>query len=670
LKENFDRFNSQIYKEKEMADFRRYVLAFAVVALLLGLVPMASAQTVNGVQCIANSGVPPTVRSEGLTELTGDIVLNCSGGTPTPVGQLIPQANITIFLNTQVTSRLLSGSQSEAVLTIDEPTPGQTSGTWTSNSAGGQTCISVTGCTAIGAGPNFPPGQPQNNSLEFKQGFSSVTGIGPCAVPSTNCVINPNVFQGSVSGNSVTFIGIPIDPPGTQSSRIYRITNIRANATIPAPGGSGTPGQIIALISATPATNPVSGTTSSFAINNPTQIIGFVQTSLATSLSTAAGGTTVPSTTSQIRQCIGQGVSGAPGATVGFINFTELFPTAFKTRTTIGTGVTQQNTLGLVYNSESGYYNTNIQSSGGTLVGEGLADFGTRLKAVFNNIPNGVSIFVSVNNNTFSSSANPLTGTSATMTSSETGAFSPVTATTSQFGGIFQVPLVNGSGSVVWEVTAANPLVSQTYSFGYFAVATPSPATNSPAIGTGTVNLSYAPVPPAFTAAAGAVASATLPIPRFIDTSTATNVISVTICRTNLLYPFVTNQSGFDTGLAISNTSTDPFGTAAQQGPCTLNFYGSNAPAAVTTANIASGTTYTNLASLAAPNFQGYVIAVCSFQYAHGFAFVSDLGARNLAMGYLALIIPDPPRSAAPFDCSAFNGNNTACFATGEQLGY
>jgi len=669
LKENFDRFNSQIYKEKEMADFRRYVLAFAVVALLLGLVPMASAQTVNGVQCIANSGVPPTVRSEGLTELTGDIVLNCSGGTPTPVGQLIPQANITIFLNTQITSRLLSGSQSEAVLTIDEPTPGQTSGTWTSNSAGGQTCISVTGCTAIGAGPNFPPGQPQNNSLEFKQGFSSVTGIGPCAVPSTNCVINPNVFQGSVSGNSVTFIGIPIDPPGTQSSRIYRITNIRANATIPAPGGSGTPGQIIALISATPATNPVSGTTSSFAINNPTQIIGFVQTSLATSLSTAAGGTTVPSTTSQIRQCIGQGVSGAPGATVGFINFTELFPTAFKTRTTVGTGVTQQNTLGLVYNSESGYYNTNIQSSGGTLVNEGLADFGTRLKAVFNNIPNGVSIFVSVNNSAFSSSANPLTGTSATMTSSETGAFSPVTATTSQFGGIFQVPLVNGSGSVVWEVTAANPLVSQTYSFGYFAVATPSPATNSPAIGTGTVNLSYAPVPPAFTAAAGAVASATLPIPRFIDTSTATNVVSVTICRTNLLYPFVTNQSGFDTGLAISNTSTDPFGTAAQQGPCTLNFYGSNAPAAVTTAPIASGTTYTNLASLAAPNFQGYVIAVCNFQYAHGFAFVSDLGARNLAMGYLALIIPDPPRSAFPFECAG--GSTIAgCAASGEQLGY
>src|ERR1043166_5014238 len=107
-----------------MADFRRCILAFAVVALLWGLIPTASAQVVSGVQCIANAGVPPTVRSEGLTELVGDIVLNCQGGTPLPVGSVIPQANITIFLNTQVTSRLLgtpNSNSSEAVLTIDEP---------------------------------------------------------------------------------------------------------------------------------------------------------------------------------------------------------------------------------------------------------------------------------------------------------------------------------------------------------------------------------------------------------------------------------------------------------------------------------------------------------------------------------------------------------------------
>jgi hypothetical protein len=48
------------------------------------------------------------------------------------------------------------------------------------------------------------------------------------------------------------------------------------------------------------------------------------------------------------------------------------------------------------------------------------------------------------------------------------------------------------------------------------------------------------------------------------------------------------------------------------------------------------------LASTTVPGFQGYMIAVCQFQYAHGFAFVSDLGARNLAMGYLALVMNQP----------------------------
>ena len=121
----------------------------------------------------------------------------------------------------------------------------------------------------------------------------------------------------------------------------------------------------------------------------------------------------------------------------------------------------------------------------------------------------------------------------------------------------------------------------------------------------------------------------------------------------------MTNIQGFDTGLAIANTSTDPFGTGAQAGSCNLNWYqGANNPAVTPTGSIASGTVYTTLASLAVPGFNGYMIAVCSFQYAHGFAFISDLGARNLAMGYLSLVIVDPAtqsngvRNASPLGAS------------------
>jgi hypothetical protein len=642
LKENFDRFNSQIYKEKEMADFRRCILAFAVVALLCGLLPTANAQTVNGLICTANAAVPPTLRAEGLTELVGDIVLTCTGGTSTPAGTTVPQANFQVFLNTQVTSRLFSGSLSEAIMTIDEPTAAQV--------------VACTGtCGAIGAGPGAP------NQTEFKNGSNS------------------NVFQGTVAGNSVIFTGIPVDPPGTTGQRIFRITNVRANANaVSAPGANGIPGQIIGLISATPATGP-GGLTSSFSINNPQVVVGFVQSSLTTSITgTISGKSPAIASDIGILQCVGKGV----GTSVGVLNYTELFPTAFKTHTVAGSSITAQNTLGLVYNSESGYYNPALPSGycpSATSNCTGLADMGTRLRAVFNNVPNGVSIFVSVNNLNSSGTSSPVSGTFAQLVSSEgtvdgaTG-FTPVSATSSTGGGIWQVPITNGSGEAVWEVVAANPLALQTYSFAYYATATASPSTNSPAIGTATVNMWYAPTAPTFAASAGGTAqNASVPIPRFVDASTATNAIAVTICRTNLLYPYVTSQAGFDTGLAISNTSTDPFGTAAQAGPCTLYFYGTNAPASYTTpSSVASGTTWSNLATTLAPNFTGYVIALCNFQYAHGFAFISDVGARNLAMGYLALVIPDPAqgnRQAAPFECGQGGGVAGACDNGGEELG-
>ena len=159
----------------------------------------------------------------------------------------------------------------------------------------------------------------------------------------------------------------------------------------------------------------------------------------------------------------------------------------------------------------------------------------------------------------------------------------------------------------------------------------------------GAVNGSFAPLSTVTSAGNRA------PIPRFADTSTSSNIFTINPCRTNLLYPFVTNQAGFDTGLAISNTSSDPFGTAGQTGSCQLNYYGgTTGGGAQTTPAVSSGATYTSLANSSAPNFQGYIIAQCNFQYAHGYAFISDLGARNLAMGYLALIIPDPARTSSP----------------------
>ena len=113
---------------------------------------------------------------------------------------------------------------------------------------------------------------------------------------------------------------------------------------------------------------------------------------------------------------------------------------------------------------------------------------------------------------------------------------------------------------------------------------------------------------------------------------------------TNLLYPYVLNQNGFDTGFSIANTSADPYGTATQTGTCTLSIYstGTTPTVTLTTPSIAPGTVYANLFSTIAPNVAGYMFASCTFTYAHGFAFISDVGARNLAMGYLALVVQTP----------------------------
>jgi hypothetical protein len=260
------------------------------------------------------------------------------------------------------------------------------------------------------------------------------------------------------------------------------------------------------------------------------------------------------------------------------------------------------------------------------------------------------------------------------LTTSETGAFSPVAATSGAPTAIAaQLTVTNGSATAVWEVLQSDSLTFASLNFAVYVVYTASPGTNSPALATATVNGSYAPT-------STVTVAANANVPRFADTSTATNIFTIVPCLTTLLFPYVTNAAGFDTGLAISATATDPFGTTPQSGTCTLNWYGAAFTGATPTPNVNSGTTYVTLVSTTLNNvtggFTGYMIAVCRFQYAHGFAFISDLGARNLAMGYLALVIPDPTsssngRTAAPATCGAANlttGPLNGCISTGEAL--
>jgi hypothetical protein len=594
--------------------------------------------------------------------MVGDIVLTCSGGPTPTIGAALSTANFTVSFGTNVTSRLLTYNSlaptlattntSEALLLIDEP---------------------GSGLLAYGGTPNIGPGAPQTLCGSGGQPYSLVgAGSGGCVqyvanVPggdytmsssAGNVYTNPaNVYSGVVGSNQVTFYGIPILPPTSSGvARVYRMTNIRINANALFGGGLSGTTQVLASVS-------ISGSTS-VPVNNPVQIAGFVQAGLSTSVRNL--GNAGSQSSQNLNQCSTANVV----TPLNIVRFTENFGTAFKTRVAPGLGgngqssFPVQNVPGQIYNSESGFVFPAITGVNNGSVA-GLADYGTRLKAVFNNIPSTVRIFVSTTNvvnltglagtQPPGSSANSYAqqvigdmvidgnGTAPTV---PTSGYTNVSNTLTQLNGYSELSVVNNSATAVWEVINTNPATPENFDFGVWLAYTASPATNTPPAGTATVNLSFAPVPPegAFTASTGGAASGSLTLPRFADTSTAVNIFSIVPCTTSLLFPFVTNQGGFDTGLALMNTTSDPFGTKPQAGTCALNFYGQNAPGQYVTASIPSGnniasTNYAFLASSIAPNFQGYVIAVCQFQLAHGYAFVSDLGAQKLAHGYLALIL-------------------------------
>jgi hypothetical protein len=627
-----------------MANLRKLLLALTVV---LVATITASAQTAPAFVCTANAGVPPTLRAEGLAELVGDLVLNCTGGTPTAAGTQVPRVNIQVFLNTNITSRIVGTDASEALLLIDEPAPS------TIAQGGFQNpCTSTAGCSHIGVGGTGLPYATAGND-----------GASPP-------VRVHNVYQARPAGpNSVVWLGVPVDPPGTTATRILRIKNVRANANQLGVSGTLIPTQIVMFIS-------ISGETS-VALNNPQQIVGIVQPGLTVSWRNACSTDSLPGAGASFLQCVSvnSSLAGDPTAAFGTtafrIRFTEGFATSFKKRNVATTPVTPTAVAnqatptgvdpppgsGLLYNTETGFYNGDFPATNGLNVA-GLADTGTRFRVVFSNVPAGVQVFVGTRQiATTESTVLHLVTTDA----SGAGAYSAVSATSTGTDqcpvtySIAPVTISGGTGIAVWEVVDTNPLLPGRVEVPVVIAYRANTAAGLPGLGTMTAAASFAPI------STVATQSATAPLPRFADTGAARNVVVINPCTTNLLFPFVSNQAGFDTGIAIANTSKDPFGTSTQSGACTLNYYGAGpdgaaAPSPQTSSVIAAGDVAVFTLSAggshgitATPGFQGYIIAQCRFQYAHGFAFISDLGAAKLSHGYLALVMDAPLSSRTGF---------------------
>jgi len=643
-----------------MVAFRKLFPVLAIGGFLLGTATTASAQATGGnpLICDTNAGVPPVVRAEGHTELVGDIVIQCRGGNP---GLGATTANFQLFLNTNITSRLLSGGMSEALLMIDEP--------------GGPVNTAI--CASPNAASNSAPGVSGAVSQVTGLPVGGLLGTGTAPTCNTFAAASAtqtgtyNVFRAQpanaangTSNAAVVWAGIPIVPPGTNNTRTIRITNIRANAAAVPASASLVPSQIFAFISISAS--------QSLALNNPQQAVAFVLPGLQFDVRNCANdaggaGTFLQCNSTNSALFTNPGASGPFTQGVFGLRYREGFQTAFKTRVETA----QLSSIpGVVYNTESGF----VRTDNAVLGTVGLADSATRIAARFNNLPEGIRLFVSTTS--VGGVGSPLAQANAILVSTDPngsggsvnvgGVTTPVgvSATTtlacagSNSTAAAEVTIsgtgTGRSGLAVWEVTNANSATIDTLFFYVGVAYSANTPNNLPGLGTSSVTGSFAPFYAANSTAGSASASA--PIPRFIDHATPSTDFTINQCVTNLLFPFVTNQAGFDTGIAISNTSRDPFsGNASrlQAGTCTINYYGTTpggpAPAADTTTNpVEAGAQLLFVLSSggangidAVPGFQGYIIAQCRFQYAHGFAFITDgpIGQARVAEGYLALVM-------------------------------
>jgi hypothetical protein len=697
-----------------MADFRKLFYALAIVALLAGLTVPASAQT--PFICQNASAAPPTIRGEGYTELVGDIVLSCTGGTPTIANSVVPQANFTIFLNTNVTSKLLTSNNvwTESLLIIDDP-HSLTDGTRPISNCG-LTGAPDSGPSGFGVCSIVSTGNPAMTYDGTLNTYGTATCNGtPNPAANTYGCGRPNVFQARVGSfvsatqqNAVTWSGVPIDPPGTTTTRTLRFTNIRANATSLIgsilPSSTFTTTYVQAQIS-------VSGNTT-MTISNPQQIVAYVLRGLSA---------TGPTTTAAFLQCNVTTASTSPNPVN--VTLTEGFQYAWKPRNiseVIANSATgnnggayngaaacgsnasclddNQNVPGAIYYTEAGFQNGPVSQDptpnppvgAGTpsvtvsgnpfsdantgIAGAGIASQGTRLALAINpsTLPTGTATFpftVTVPVTLPIMSGTTQTGV-AVLTSTDAngaGAYSPVTGT----GTPPSAAVSSTTGLIVYEVLYADPFAVETLTIPLSVVYTPVLSSNSPTPGlTTTAVASFAPF---YSTAAAALASATLSVPRFTSLLSSMNLFTIVKCACDILFPYVSAGGGYDTGIAIANTSLDPgvaygfitngLATPAQSGTVEFWYYGNGTPVPTQCTNTTSlgtcpGTTQVNPGQVLtyvlstgsttwgldnrAAAFTGYIIAQAQFQYCHAFAFIGALGAGptspGISEGYLALI--------------------------------
>jgi hypothetical protein len=628
-------------KESKMAALKRFSIALALVAFAFSSIPSAQAQFGFPVQPLGRivcvySAVPNQVRSEGLAERTGDVRLDCNNdgvfNPDSPFNQIQQYvlANITVQLNTAVTNMLDvggdGGNVTDSVLIVND------------NNHFAPIDESVTpwdgGCenAYLGGGSYLPDGRypcPQKGRL---QGSNALTWNG-VQFPVPGAPNDPSDLP-DPDGDGIPICDDIFDQDSSDScfniSTTIRVTNIRANAAAVGAGGA-----IFANLT----------------------IFSFAGISV-----TPSNQQTVANVFQGLTVDYGSGVSGLQCE--GFedetyIELEEGFAGSFKTLgspTFVNGDFAAEN--GYPVCEDGGIEGCGTpQSNAGT---GGGATQATRFLVRFFGIPAGIELYVADAVEGDGSDSGDIGGDCYVAEPWENrdlcvervvGANADGEGGASEGGGDdYEVGLdSDGNGYVVYELKNGDPFRPQSIRIPVFIEWEPGTGDDEPGIGSGQFNATFGPL-------SDEGEAGNFPKPRFIDTGEdPVTFVSTVRCSTTLLFPFVTGRFGFDTGFAISNTSMDWKGTEPQRGRCMIHYIGDTGgvadsmPDDDTSSIIEGGEQATWTLSMGnpawdlngAPDFQGFVVAMCEFQYAHGYAFITDATSAipNFAQGYLALVM-------------------------------
>jgi len=181
---------------------------FAFTFLIAG---KAAAQDFTNMVCTAKVEAPREVDASTATGLIGDILVICSGGTPTPSGQPVPR--VSFELNTvpglTITSRNLNlpgfNQYVDALLFVNDPSSQKQTLCMPQREQAIDSCPG----SSIGAGDGKGTYDPAFNPNGPRRG---------------------NAWLGQAFNRKLTFSNIPFDPAGTGAETTFRLTGVRVNA--------------------------------------------------------------------------------------------------------------------------------------------------------------------------------------------------------------------------------------------------------------------------------------------------------------------------------------------------------------------------------------------------------------------------------------------------------